>query len=181
MIFSLDKGMYTAVLLGEKTLTTRVRLPAHIAVGKEWAIVPKRAAPAWWLGAQDGQVIPDVGDWVFAQGRDFFAQVRTEGHSYIVDYLKAHGFVQARIRIDAFWQTPLQRMTHTEATQEGVGTLYDYQQLWDSINKAKGLRWDDNPQVWRIRFSLPQDVCIAVSKVGRAAILTATAAKGEPA
>lgn len=181
MIFSAKHGMYQAVLLGEKTLTTRLKLPAHITVGKEWAIVPKRAAPAWWLGGwtvgTDFDGTP-FGDFVVTDPRK---AVRETGIIASVltpqEYLRACSFIQARIRIDAFWQTSLQFMSELEAFEEGVGSVKEYAALWDSINDRKGIRWADNPQVWRIRFHVPLDVAQAVSRVGKQAILDAVAGK----
>lgn len=166
MIFSASKGMYQKVLLGEKTLTTRVRLPAHIAVGKEWAIVPKRAAPAWWFDDFEGkwQVIANTGRLITLKyGVAACDLARSEGNAK----LRRFGAIQARICIDAYWQTELNTMTEQEARDEGVASVEEYACLWDSINDRKGLRWRDNPLVWRIRFSLPEDVAAAVARIGR--------------
>lgn len=158
---------YAEVLLSEKTLTTRVRLPAHIAVGKEWAIVPKRAAPAWWLHPFNREII--TSNMAYHLFSTYTVIQRPSGKPPKMrpeDY----GYVQARIKIAAYWQTPLQQMTELEALDEGVASVDAYSRLWNSINKAKGVRWEDNPQVWRIRFSVTKDVAEAVSRVGRAAI-----------
>lgn len=173
MIYSLDKGMYTAVLLGEKTLTTRLRLPAHIAVGKEWAMVPKRAAPAWWLDGGDAQIITNVNRWFSALLPAHIERMKAEGLRYGVDYLKYLGFVQARIRIEAFYQVALADMTEREARDEGVESVEAYARLWDAINPK--VLWADHRDlpVWRIRIRLPDVVASAVSRIGRAAILAA--------
>lgn len=178
MIFSADKGMYQLALLSEKTLTTRMKLPAHIAVGKEWAIVPKRAAPAWWFRYDDG-----VGE-VETDPRGFCTRMYGDTSNMAVypsgaisRLMLENRFEQARIRIDGFWQTTVQFMSELDALDEGVNSVKEYAVLWNKINKAKGTRWNDNPAAWRIRFSLPQDVCIAVSKVGREAIMGAANAQ----
>jgi len=172
MIISASKGMYQRTLLGEKPLTTRLKLPAHIAVGKQWAIVPKRASPAWWFGS-DGdywQIITnprlEVAAWLGAN-------LATYSSYQACDYLRSQGYVQAAIVIVDYWQTPLQRMTEREAFEDGGGTLQAFAALWDSINAHKGIRWADNPTVWRIRYRLPQTVTDAVARVGRQAILDA--------
>ena len=169
MIFSASKGMYTAVLLGEKTLTTRLKLPAHIAVGKEWAIVPKRASAAWWIGNE-------AGEWricKYPHARVYTETTDVMPVSYVRRFFMERGYTQARVRIDAFWQTSLQCMSELEALEEGAGSVAEYAALWDSINDRKGGRWADNPLVWRIRVSVPQDVAQAVSRVGKQAILDA--------
>lgn len=165
MIFSHKQGMYTAVLLGDKTLTTRLKLPAHIAVGKQWAIVPGRAKAAWWLGVYGGM-------WVVVRNpTEMVTRATTEQvtHRVAVQWLEWQEFIQAAIRIEAFWQTPLQTMTHEEALAEGVGSLEEYAALWDRINTKRGQRWADNPTVWRIRFSRTPEVAAAVERIGRAA------------
>lgn len=170
---------YPQVLLSEKTLTTRVRLPAHIAAGKQWAIVPKRAAPAWWLDTGKEAITPPRKPCVIREHMDIYLWKQC---GIPVDVCSAQelkriandiGIFQAKVRIDAFWQTELQRMTELEAIEEGVESVEAYSRLWNSINKAKGVRWEDNPQVWRIRFSVTKDVAEAVSRVGRAAIYAA--------
>lgn len=174
MIFSLKQGMYTAVLLGEKTLTTRLKLPAHIANGKEWAIVPGRAKPAWWFRMDDGvaQVETDPRGRCTAVYGDT-SNIRVYPASVINRLMFDDGWTSARIHIETFYDVDLQDMTHSEALRESVKSVEEYAQLWDRINDKKGLRWTDNPHVYRISFRLPDDVSVAVSRVGRGAILEA--------
>lgn len=168
MIFSLSKGMYTAVLLGDKTLTTRLRLPAHTKVGREVAFVPGRAKSAWWINIL--AAVP----YVVTNPQRHVATSLAEPaltQAYCVDYLKRWGFVQTRLIVDGFWETPLQRMTELEALDEGVNSLAEYALLWDAIN-GKG-SWAANPDVWRIKFRRTDALVAAVERVGRTAILEA--------
>lgn len=170
MIFSLSKGMYTAVLLGDKTLTTRLKLPAHTKVGREVAFVPGRAKAAWWL-SPDGQIIHNLNDWAAAQSQDELKRkVWGGGFRYVIDYARAQGFVQTRLVVEGFWLTPLQTMTEQEARHEGVGGVEEYAALWDGTNKGS---WQSNPEVWRLRFRRTDALVAAVERVGREAILAA--------
>lgn len=53
----------------------------------------------------------------------------------------------------------LQEITLADALQEGVESVEEYRDLWESINgKTKGARWNDNPNVWIIEFQYIGDV-----------------------
>ena len=65
-----------------------------------------------------------------------------------------------RFRIIKIRKENIQSITETDARAEGVRKLYrcpqwmpneailSFKQLWGSINKKKGTRWEDNPLVW---------------------------------
>lgn len=63
-------------------------------------------------------------------------------------FQKGVGFV----RFTKIHSEHLQSITHDDALAEGVGSVLEYKALWNSINKKKGIRWDDNPRVWVITF-----------------------------
>jgi hypothetical protein len=42
----------------------------------------------------------------------------------------------------------LQDITEEEAIAEGVSSVAEYRELWESINTKKGARWTDNPRVF---------------------------------
>ena len=179
MIFSISKHMYERVLLGDKTLTTRVRTSAHLRKGVTWVIVPKRAKPAWWFRFEDGHGIiePDPRGYCTEVYGDT-SNIRvfsSAGINRLMIY--DLGFVQAAIVIDDFWTCPLQEMTDAEAADDcGVvgATVADYMLLWDSINgRTKGARWQDNPVVTRIRLHAAEPVAAAVARIGRTAVLNA--------
>lgn len=49
----------------------------------------------------------------------------------------------------------LQKITREDAIREGadgMDSCYKFSQIWDSINRKPGTRWDDNPWVWVIAF-----------------------------
>lgn len=175
MIFSLKHGMYTAVLLGEKTLTSRLRLARGTRVGQRAAIVPGRTKAAWLLGTKDGQIIPHLGDWAATQYPALADAVRAAGLRYVADYVKAQGYLRACIHIEGFWETPVQQMTEAEAREEGFSSVDAFASVWDSLNDGRGIRWRDNPTIWRERFSVPLDVAQAVSRIGRQTILDVAA------
>lgn len=172
MIFSLKRGMYTSLLLGEKTLTTRLKLPAHIAEGKEWAIVPGRAQPAWWFGKDE--IVTEPKRWgrryasLFLHSEPDLREIHAR--------LKQFNFVQARIHIYCYWQNALCAMSEQDARDEGVATLDEYRALWTAINPKYAWKANVTLPVWRIRVGLPDDVADAVARVGREAIVAAAGA-----
>ncbi|MBZ0291403.1 MAG: ASCH domain-containing protein [Anaerolineae bacterium] len=68
-----------------------------------------------------------------------------------------------RIRITDIRKEPLQELSTEDAIAEGVvlkdyvGPRLRYSNLWDSINTRKGIRWNDNPDVWVITFEMAAD------------------------
>ena len=70
-----------------------------------------------------------------------------------------HNGKPLRIKILSIHREPLQAITRDGAWLEGITgassrPITDYRKLWDSINKRPGTRWDDNPQVWVIKFEV---------------------------
>jgi hypothetical protein len=77
-------------------------------------------------------------------------------------------WIPLRIRITDIRREPLQDISEADAKAEGVQAelmtwfsttaIYSYvapyAQLWDSINKRKGTRWQDNPEVWVLTFEV---------------------------
>ena len=65
----------------------------------------------------------------------------------------AAGISDGRIKVTEIRFEPLQFITEADAKAEGVGSVEEYRQLWESINgKTKGARWADNPTVWVLKF-----------------------------
>jgi hypothetical protein len=64
-----------------------------------------------------------------------------------------------RIRLTEIRRERLQDITEEDAKAEGCEWDYftareDYRLLWESINKRKGTRWEDNPEVWVLTFEV---------------------------
>lgn len=59
-----------------------------------------------------------------------------------------------RVKVIEIRNQPLQEISDADAKAEGVENVAAYRELWDSINKAKGTRWEDNPLVWALTFQL---------------------------
>ena len=111
-------------------------------VGRTYAVVPKRGLPAVWWSE----------DW------------EDSAHSWLPVYrekqslFRGMGFEELRIRITAIHQERLQDITEADAQAEGVGSVAEYRELWESINgKTPGARWQDNPMVFVLEFELVRD------------------------
>lgn len=74
------------------------------------------------------------------------------GRSYAIVPKRGAASV-GRIVINRIDQERLQDITEADARAEGVGSVAEYQTLWETINKTPGTRWDDNPLVWVYSFS----------------------------
>jgi hypothetical protein len=64
----------------------------------------------------------------------------------------ADGYEQVKIRVVKIERCPVQSMDETVARAEGVAGRLAYIALWSSINKTRGVRWEDNPEVRRLWF-----------------------------
>ena len=157
------------ILTGQKTQTRRVCKPGEgmykdtlalsesgavrWAVGKTYAVVPKRGQPAvWWRNEP----------WLMG-----YRPAYTNGpsakhgaaHKYDREtYLAADGFRPLRIRITVIRQERLQDITEADAKAEGVADVAAYRELWESINgRTPGARWADSPLVWVLTFEVVKE------------------------
>ena len=173
MIFSLKQGMYTSVLLGNKTMTTRLKLPAHIRKGAVWAIVPGRAKPAWWLGVWRSATE------VVTNPRQFYLHNCPDRDDVpmrtVASWLDWQGFIQAAIVIDDFYQSPLGDMDDADGKNEGCGGLVEFVKVWSAINPKMPFSLNMDKLVWRIRFHRADGVRELVERIGSLAILDAAA------
>jgi len=181
MIFSLKQGMYTSVLLGNKTMTTRLKLPAHIRKGAVWAIVPGRAKAAWWLGYTHGQPRVLTNTRTFDTTVDHYLW---DVEGVPIDMFTAserkrmardYGLVQAAIVIDDFYQSPLGDMDDADGKNEGCGGLVEFVKVWSAINPKIPFSFNMDKLVWRIRFHRADGVRELVERIGSLAILDAAA------
>ena len=108
-------------------------------VGQDYAVVPKRGYHGVYYDIDTGTIY---------------------GHGYepLNDAARECRFIPPlRIKILALSSEPLQAITRGDAIAEGVAGLSpigEYRVLWDTINKAKEDRWEDNPKVWIIKFEV---------------------------
>lgn len=146
------------VLDGTKSQTRRLRFPYELAVQlwKHGWSLPRPYAPYTWADWQN-----DIGDVHIAEANRILAE------QYVTLPVKPHRTAKSIGRIHAMRvrREQLQDITPRAAKAEGVdpyivrpsGASYiGYEQgfvnLWDSINKKPGMRWDDNPSVWALTF-----------------------------
>ena len=149
------------ILSGQKTQTRRVVKPGEgmyeaslaltaagnvkWAVGKTYAVVPKRGLPGvWWSDLYLGSVSHPL----VIEKPDAATQA----------YRIETGWRPLRIRILAIRQGRLQDITEADAKAEGVADVAAYRELWESINgKTPGARWDANPTVFVLEFELVRE------------------------
>ena len=161
------------ILSGQKTQTRRVVKPGEgmyeaslaltaagnvkWAVGKTYAVVPKRGLPGVWWRPVDGgvELLHEHPEWpAFREG------LNTSRATWrlALENLKALGFRPLRIRITAIRQERLQDITEADAKAEGVADVEAYRALWQAINgKTPGARWDANPMVWVLTFEVVKE------------------------
>lgn len=153
------------ILSGQKTQTRRVVKPGEgmyeaslaltaagnvkWAVGKTYAVVPKRGMPGVWWTDQYGI----SGEILTPKSRRLLSEAK-----YPISRLVEKGWHPLRIRITAIRQERLQDITEADAKAEGVADVAAYCELWESINgKTPGARWDANPMVWVLTFEVVRE------------------------
>lgn len=86
-------------------------------------------------------------------GTDFRKYLYIGQTHAIVPKRGAKSIPDGRIRILDIRQERLHAITEADARAEGVGSISEYRELWESINgKSKHYRWDANPYVNVITF-----------------------------
>lgn len=163
------------ILSGTKTQTRRVVKPGEgmykealaltaagnvkWAVGRTYAVVPRRGKPAVWWAIVDGIPI-----WNHPVRYEPFYQPGEptdweNGHYVDLRHeLEYQGFQPLRIRITAIRQERLQDISEADAKAEGVADVEAYRALWQAINgKTPGARWDANPTVFVLEFELVRE------------------------
>ena len=104
-------------------------------IGSNYAVVPKMNHPGAYYDTDTGVVYG-------------------YGYSLLTDTIKANEFViPLRIKVLDIHHEPLQSITQSDARKEGVDSVMQYMDLWDSLAPT-GKRWQDNPFVWIIDFEV---------------------------
>ena len=62
------------------------------------------------------------------------------------------GYKNVQIKVIRIELVELHSIDVTVAKAEGVRDVAAYEALWRTINKSRGVRWEDNPVVWRLWF-----------------------------
>ena len=159
------------ILSGQKTQTRRVVKPGEgmyeaslaltaagnvkWAVGKTYAVVPKRGLPGVWWKRVGTVALTHNGmhEYHYPSNPDAAAIALPVTRAD----LEKRGFQPLRIRIVAIRREHLQDITEADAKAEGVSSKGEYAKLWNRINKRKGTRWSDNPLVWALTFEVVKE------------------------
>ena len=104
-------------------------------VGRDYAVQPGRGKRGVWYDSKTGE----------------FYEVEDYNHKTL---LFAKKCLPLRIKILDIGREELRDIAVMDAWAEGVGSVTKYAALWDSINNLPGTRWEDNPQVWVIKFEV---------------------------
>jgi hypothetical protein len=169
------------VLTGEKTETRRVAREGETAgyfdaeltivrnilnaskttryeVGKTYPVIPKMFQPAVWWREYDGVIEGQEAIQYRPSFNGYHSETDYENLTRIDrrGVLSELGFQPARIRILALrWREPLHDIDEAGAIREGVSSVDEYRDLWESINgKSRKYRWIANPPVNVIRFEV---------------------------
>jgi hypothetical protein len=124
---------------------------------KTYAIQPGRGKPAiWWR--PDGTATPTPLDEYLQKS----SGIRETWGPKVKRWLQDHGYTEARIRITKIRREYLQEITVGDIFAEGVPAVpltagrdaaimmaqYAFCNLWNSIHKKPGTRFEDNPECW---------------------------------
>lgn len=126
------------------------------AVGKTYAVVPKRGKPSVWWKRVGTVALTHNGmhEYHYPSNPDAAAIALPVTRAE----LEKRGFRPLRIRITAIRQERLQDITEADAKAEGVADVEAYRALWQAINgKTPGARWDANPTVFVLEFELVRE------------------------
>lgn len=62
----------------------------------------------------------------------------------------------ASIRFTEFSRERVQDITDEGARREGVENIETFKHLWNEVHTQEGTRWEDNPEVWILRFAVDE-------------------------
>lgn len=128
---------------GVSAIVDHARRRTRYAVGKTYPVIPKMYQPAILY-------CPDID--IIAAGDEHYEYAKAGTWNW-----QGQGYLKARIRITALRVERLHTITEADAMTEGVASVSEYRELWESINgKSKLYRWDANPEVVVLTFEMVQ-------------------------
>jgi hypothetical protein len=122
-----------ALLSGKKTQTRRIAKPTEASISH----------------FQAPDLIRQV--YTYANGRRIKWNI---GNDYAIVPKRGAKSIGRRVRITGIRREQLHAITEADAVSEGVGSVAQYRQLWESINGAGS--WAKNPDVWVLTLELVQ-------------------------
>ena len=125
------------VLSGEKTQTRRVAKPGEAFVQfMEW-------------DSREGEYIEG-----YCVADETSRRKWVCGRTYAIQAKRGASGIGKRIKIKDIYCESLHDITEANAIAEGVASVEEYRELWDSINGKTKDRWANNPLVWVITFEV---------------------------
>ena len=131
------------ILAGEKTQTRRLVRESDQALTDEYGniIEVRRDGRLLWLVGQTYAIQPGRGK--HAIGRLLLQDIRREHlHEISEEDAKAEGAILRAANFAEEWENSKWMMTR----------IHHFEEIWNSINTQPGTIWNDNPEVWVLRF-----------------------------
>lgn len=138
------RGAHPAPLLYSQICMANGR--TRYKVGQKLPVVPKYQKPMIWI---DPHGNPRLDAITYVHDTEYDLDTRIDRS----DLWAEHGFKPARVEILSLWREPVQNISPADAIAEGVNSVEEYRDLWESINgKTRLYRWAENPLVTVIEF-----------------------------
>jgi|GEM_PF-4257318 len=132
------------------------------AIGRTYAVQPGRGKPAIWIGADGTEYDAPLAEYL----RKAESGTRAIWGPRVKQWLREHGYREARVRMMAIRKEQLQDISPDDCWYEGVrlgsaglgGPTYrmHFEDLWNTIATKRGTKWCDDPEVWAMMLQLAE-------------------------
>jgi len=139
------------IVMQRKTCTQRVVKDGETALGRDGVIIAvysENGRTKWMVGREYSVVLKRGMPAALLKKKSLIFPA-DKAHAEVY---KARGYVTVKILLTRIERVNVQAMDERVAVAEGVENVAAYVELWRTINKGRGTRWEDDPQVWRLWF-----------------------------